>query len=344
MKKDTGRVWINFKELRAKLSFEDILAQYGVKVNRRGEQHVGPCPLPLHSGTRESAAFSANLEKGIFQCFGCKAKGNVLEFAALMEKVDVSNGHELREVAVRLQGKYFPEGASVRTRTRDATPAAKPVEQSELSIHVNAPLDFELKDLDFGHEYLSSRGLAAETMRAFGAGFCARGSLAGRIAIPLNDATGKLVGYAGRIVDEGRVSAKVPRDWYPEKRERGGVALEFRKDRILYNAHQQKPTLKRLVVVEDFASVWWLSQNGLPEAVATMGADCSDDQAELITSLVAPECLVWIVQSGNPDGERFGRSVLDQLAPYRFVRLVKLGEGRHPTDLPAATLKADFGL
>src|SRR5215469_3496287 len=98
--------WINFKELRASLDFEQVLRHYGVEIKRKGDQHHGFCPLPGHQGKRNSPSFSANLVKGIFQCFGCGAKGNVLEFAAMMERTDVRNGTELRKVALTLKGRF----------------------------------------------------------------------------------------------------------------------------------------------------------------------------------------------------------------------------------------------
>src|SRR2546423_13449362 len=101
--------WINFKELRAKLDFEQVLRHYGVEVKRRGVQHQGFCPLPNHRGKRNSPSFSANLERGIFQCFGCGAKGNVLEFAAMMEKADLGNGASFRSVAIGLQERFCPD-------------------------------------------------------------------------------------------------------------------------------------------------------------------------------------------------------------------------------------------
>jgi len=78
--------WIDFKALRARLDFAQVMEHYGVEVKRKGTQHTDFCPLPNHNGKRNSPSFSANLKKGIFQCFGCGAKGNVLDFAALMEK------------------------------------------------------------------------------------------------------------------------------------------------------------------------------------------------------------------------------------------------------------------
>ena len=106
--------WIDFKELRSKLDFEQVLRHYKVEVKRKGNQHHGFCPLPNHNGKKNSPSFSAQLEKGIFQCFGCGAKGNVLEFAALMEKADPKDGTALHKVAMELQKRFCPEPVTKR--------------------------------------------------------------------------------------------------------------------------------------------------------------------------------------------------------------------------------------
>jgi len=70
--------WVNFKELRAKLRFSDVLESYDVHLKVKGDRATGFCPLPHHprrEGKRHSPSFSANLARGIFQCFGCGAKG-----------------------------------------------------------------------------------------------------------------------------------------------------------------------------------------------------------------------------------------------------------------------------
>ncbi len=335
-----GRVWINFKELRGRLKFEDVLQYYKVEVRRKGDQHMGPCPLPGHDPRKTGPSFSANLDRGIFHCFGCGAKGNALEFAALMSGVDPKDGNALRKVAVELQQKFFPEGASTRTREtpRVSEPAAPPAQQAL----INPPLDFELKGLDASHQYFEAHGFARSTVAHFGVGFCSRGALKDRMAIPLHDDQGQLVGYAGRVVDDGAVSEANPCYLFPSGRERSGTAIEFRKSLFLYNGHRIKAPCDDLVVVEEFPSVWWLHQHGFPSVVALMGSECSDRQAELIVSLVKPSGRVRIIPSGNDVGERLAQSLLCGLSPHRFVRWMRLGKGRQPTDVPALTLKTDF--
>jgi DNA primase len=330
--------WIDFKQLRKSLSFEAVLRHYGVEPKIKGSQHHGFCPLPNHKGKKNSPSFSANLEKGIFQCFGCGAKGNLLEFAALMEGVDPSNGTELRNVAVMLQGRFCPAAGNDKREPAPEKPSdAKAAEH--LPLVVNAPLDFELKGLDQAHPYLRSRGFTPETIAHFGLGFTCRGSLKGRIAIPLHDQGAKLVGYAGRVTDDATIGEDNPRYRFPGKRERGGVLHEFRKTLFLYNGFRFVAPLDDLIVVEGFPSVWWLTQNGLPQVVATMGSDCSDRQVELVIALVKPTGRIWFMPDGDEAGMRFAQSFLVKVSPHRFVQWAKLAAEQQPTDYDGPHLK-----
>ena len=193
--------WVNFKDLRTRLSFEDVLRHYGVEVKRKGNQHQGFCPLPNHKGKKNSPSFSANLERGIFKCFGCGASGNVLEFAAMMENVDLEDGAAFRKVAVELQKQFCPEVERTPIGGKPTEAERKP-EPNELPVVINPPLDFELKGLDQDHPYLRGRGFASETIGYFGLGFCSRGLLKDRVAIPLHDHEGKLIGYAGTTLSQ----------------------------------------------------------------------------------------------------------------------------------------------
>jgi len=340
------KTWIDFKALRAKLDFERVLQHYGVEVKRKGKQHHGFCPLPNHQGKKNSPSFSANLERGIFQCFGCGAKGNVLEFAAMMEKADPKDGAALHKVAGELQKQFCPElgDASPETQKNPAKKPEKTGPENNLPVVINAPLDFELKGLDTEHMYLKGRGFTPETIKHFGLGFCSRGLLKDRVAIPLHDMTGALIGYAGRVVDDSKITEDSPRYRFPGTRERDRKLFEFRKTLFLYNGFRFREPVDDLIVVESFTSVWWLSQNGLPNVVATMGADCSEKQAELVVSLVKPSGHAWMLTDGDPAGDRHARSHFAKVSLRRFVRWVKMDEGKQPTDLSAEQLRTCFTL
>ncbi len=50
------------------------------------------------------------------------------------------------------------------------------------------------------------RGLTPETVNVFGVGYCPRGLMRGRVAIPIRNERGELVAYAGRAVTEDQGS------------------------------------------------------------------------------------------------------------------------------------------
>jgi len=340
MKKD----WIDFRALRARLDFAKVLEHYGVEVKRRGDQHMGFCPLPNHNGKRNSPSFSANLMKGIFQCFGCGARGNVLEFAALMEKVDPKDGQALRKVALALQERFCPVIGDIPSEQQRPEQPKPMVPADDANAIVNAPLDFELKGLVADHPYLLGRGFTIETIRRFGLGYCGRGLLKTRVAIPLHDSKGALIGYAGRVVDDSAINEENPRYRFPGERKKDGTVFAFRKTHFLYNGNRIGSFVDDLIVVEGFAAVWWITQHGLPNVVATMGSDCSERQAELIVALVKPNGRVWIMSDGDKAGDRHAQTMLPLIAPHRLVRWIRLSDGKQPTDLWGGQLKASFTL
>jgi DNA primase len=242
--------WINFKELRSKLRFEDVLRHYSINVKKRGTRVIALCPLPGHPARTDdsprTASLSIHLARNIFQCFGCKASGNALEFACRMEGFDPSDMEQFRKAAVRVAEVFGIDAGRHKEKARapkgDAGTDPKP-DQSASSpesagpVVINAPLNFELQHLDPKHPYLPDRGFQPETTARFGLGYCNRGLMQGRIAIPLHNPKGELVGYAGRITEDALISDECPKYRFPGSRKRGEVQHEFRKSLLLYNAH-----------------------------------------------------------------------------------------------------------
>ena len=94
--------WVSFAELRGRVSMENILGHYGLignlKPQKGGDELVGLCPF--HGETKGS--FHTSLSKNAWQCFGCKRHGNILDFVAAKEEVDIRQA-----AALMIQG-WFP--------------------------------------------------------------------------------------------------------------------------------------------------------------------------------------------------------------------------------------------
>jgi hypothetical protein len=77
---------INLKQSRLKklindnLKITDIAKSYGLKLKGKGNMTI----CPFHNDTQSSLGF--NDEKNIFHCFGCNAKGDIIEFKRRMKK------------------------------------------------------------------------------------------------------------------------------------------------------------------------------------------------------------------------------------------------------------------
>jgi DNA primase len=362
----TKTVWIDFKALRDKLNFTEVLKHYGVelKLKNGGARHQGFCPLPGHNGRRRSPSFSCDLKRGIWRCFGCGNGGDIIRFATFMQGLDPDNGQDVRKAALALSEdlglspseKPAPQNANghkLNSKPKRSTPvledrippedygdAHKNAEQVvACPAIVNAPLNFQLQ-VDGGHPYLKERGLTPEAIAYFGLGYASKGSMANRIAIPLYDEHGRLVGYAGRVVDDSQINEENPRYKFPGTREREGKRYEFHKSLLVYHLFQISAKVSELTIVEGFSSVWHLHQHGYLNTVALMGSDCSDAQIKLILQKVELDGQIALMPDGDVAGRRCAQALLERLSPYRYVRWLKLDEGQQPTDYTTEQLQA----
>ncbi len=329
--------WIDFKGIKSSVDFNQVLADYGIELKSKGHQEQGFCPLPQHEGKGRSPSFSVNTQKRIFQCFGCGAKGNIIDFVAFMEGFNPEDKDDFRKAAMLLQERY--RGAESANRKGEQMHEEEAVEDDHPRV-VNTPLNFELKRLNPDHANLKKRGLSRETVDHFGLGYCKQGLMKGRIAIPLHDADANLVGYAGRLVNDEAIAEDNPKYRLTGTRERDGTLYEFSKSRFLFNGHRISGPVSDLILVEGFFGTFWLHQQGYPNVLALMGSTCSDKQVEIMVDLIKPSGRLWIMSDGDEAGVRCAHELLAKVAPRRSARWAKLEEDKQPEDHSAESLAA----
>lgn len=108
--------WVDYKEIKAKVSIEQILGHYGLldKLRRKGDNLIGPCPI--HGGNNPGQ-FHVSTTKNAFHCFGnCKKGGNIIDFVCAMEKLDRDNQEEFRKAALLIQEWFLLETRVSNTR------------------------------------------------------------------------------------------------------------------------------------------------------------------------------------------------------------------------------------
>ena len=299
---------IDLARVKREASFEHLLAHYGVRTSGSGMQRMALCPF--HQDKKPSC--SINLERNVFHCFGCGAKGSVLDFVARMENVSIREAAaHIKEVCRLPNEGPLPHVSRLRTRVtyRRAT-SDQPLQ----------PLPFRLK-LDPSHPYLAARGITPELATVFGLGYCKVGThLQGWICIPVHDEHGVLVAYAGRQATDD-VPPGVPKYILP----RG-----FEKRRALFNLHRVAGA-EHLILVEGYWSVFRLHTLNLP-AVGLMGRVLFAEQQTLLIESGVRRLTLML------DGDRPGREATDAMLPRLatdfFVRVVCLPDRAQPDTVP----------
>ena len=265
--------FVDFKAVKAALTMEQVLEHYSLldKFKRSGDSLNGPCPI--HKGSNPTQ-FRVSLSKNGWNCFSeCKHGGNVLDFIARMDNVSIHAAalqaiewFHLDPAAMAADSR---EEAAVPVETPKAAdtprpaPATKPAPVQE-SGAPNKPLKFRLDKLEREHPYLAERGLTLETIVDFGMGYCAKGMMAERIAIPIHNANGEVVAYAGRWPGE-------PAEGTPKYK----LPQGFRKSLELFNLDRAIKESGPLVIVEGFFGCMKLHQLGCRKVVALMGSTLS---------------------------------------------------------------------
>lgn len=305
--------WVSFHELKQQVSMEDILRHYGMMegLRQKGDELIGLCPFHEES----KGSFYASTSKNAFHCFGCKKKGNILDFVAVKEGVTI------REAAVLIQGWFNIASQNAIEAPQTAREAQNGTQAP--SDQENSPLTFVLRNLDAKHPYLKERGVNKETVEHFGIGYCSRGLMKGRIAIPVHNEIGELVAYAGRYPGEP-----------PEGDERYKLPQGFVKSRVVFNLHQagEIGRDKGLIVVEGFFDVFRVSQAGYPNVVALMGSHLSPTQKELLVDSLGPQGKLTLLFDADDAGLACQAQCLEELSSQLFVKPVRLPEGGHQPD------------
>jgi len=299
---------INFNELKKRITITQVLEHYGLmdKMKKSGGQLRSACNLPEHQGSNNQA-FSVNIEKNCFQCFGCKAHGNILDFVMAMEKCEsVYKAGQLLE-------KWFcntvePVKKLVHTDSKK--------KESPVSSVANEPLQFALKNLECGHPYLLSR-VVPETIKHFGLGFCNKGMHKERIVVPIHNLKGELVAYAGRAIDKAT----------EETEGKYKFPANFKKGLELFNLWRVADFLrdgKALILVEGFFDVFRLYELGYTNIVALMGSALSDEQEGLLKKVLTSKSHLFLLFDSDEAGLACTKDVLTRMGWYCFVRAVSL--------------------
>ena len=333
--------FVDFKAVKAAITMEQVLEHYGIldQFKRGTDSLSGACPI--HKGSNPTQ-FRVSISKNIWNCFSeCKHGGNVLDFIARMDDVSILAAAnkaiewfhlDPEEMSVNSETEAAESGEAPKAGDAPRPRAAKlaPVQEKG---EPNKPLKFRLEKLEREHPYLAERGLTLETIVDFGIGFCAKGMMAERIAIPIHNPEGNVVAYAGRF--PGEPAEDTPKYKLPQG---------FRKSLELFNLDRAGKEPGPLVIVEGFFGCMKLHQCGCRRVVALMGSTMSMAQEELIKRHTDRNSQVIVMLDEDEAGRAGREDIAVRLAKFVFVKVHTFVEdGQQPENLSAEEVKQLLG-
>jgi DNA primase len=282
-------------EIRARADIVEIIGAQ-VRLRKTGRNWVGLCPF--HN--EKTPSFSVNAERGFFHCFGCNVGGSVFDFIMRVE------GFTFPEAVRSLAEKY---GVSL-PETHDAGPARGEREAmlraNEVAAQFFEHVLWKRPDAEQAREYLKSRGLNVETIRAFRLGYSPprpamlaaalerrdlveagvrlglvkqdsgerRDMFRARVMFPIRDAQGRVIAFGGRTLE----------DRQPKYLNSPESPL-YSKTRTLYGLFEARAAIQskdRVILVEGYFDVIAPWQAGFKEVVAGCGTALTVEQLRLL--------------------------------------------------------------
>jgi len=282
-------------ELIARSDILDVVSSY-VHLSKKGGNYFGLCPF--HN--EKTGSFSVSTDKQIYHCFGCKKGGGVINF--IMEIEGLTFPEAVRFLAKRA-GLEVPEETVDQESTR----------QRQRILDLNkAAARFFYENLQkpegaVALAYLEKRRISRKTAMNFGLGYSldqwdallttmvqkgftkaeliASGLVVqnkqgrlydkfrGRLMFPIIDHAGGIVGFGGRVLDNGEPK-------YMNTPE----TVVYSKRRVLYGLNLAKKTKRpNMILCEGNIDVITMHQAGFDNAVASMGTALTVEQTRLLS-------------------------------------------------------------
>lgn len=269
------------------MSAQEIISMFGLRnatVTR--DEILCSCPYSNHHqrGDR-NPSFRLNAEKGVYICFSCNERGNLVKLAQDILGMD-------RYEAVRtFDVELTPERIDEMVKKGYEPPKQLTPLQMDISSWKNAK-----------HDYWRYRGFTEETIGKWQLGYDAQEN---RVVVPIY-VGGELVGWSKRAVND-----------VDQPKWRHSADLD--KSHILFG--QDNFTGDSAIVVEAPLSVIMLDQYGVSNAVATFGCKMSDAQAKLLRNSYN-SVMIWY--DPDVPGQNGMREAVDKLEDFVDVYVVPL--------------------
>ncbi len=293
----TVRIAVNSvtEEVKQRINLVELIGR-SVQLRRVGNLYRGLCPFHQE----KTPSFYVRPQTNTWRCFGCDKSGTAFDW--LMEREHLDFGEALRQLAqeagVTLPTRREPEDEERRHRLYRILQQAQTYYEGLLAGTQGTK----------ARDYVSRRGLTAETVQAFGLGYAGSGNgllryldaegyseqelqSAGvigiaddgreydffreRLLFPIRDTQGRTIAFGGRSLED----AATPK--YLNSRD----TLLFHKQETLFAFDlARRPMIqeRQVVIVEGYMDALMAHQHGYRNVVATLGTAVTDRHLRLL--------------------------------------------------------------
>lgn len=335
------------EEIRATADIVEVVGDY-VKLKKSGSGFIGLCPFH----TEKTPSFHVTPRLGIYKCFGCGESGDVFSFVMQME--GISFPESLKTLADRygidIPDEYI-EGEDERTRQREGI----------LHVLKFAGLYFyrqllESDEAQSARNYLEKRGYEKKIWRSFGLGYASSNSsllkaaqkegineeylvqadlvkpsnrgdgyfdtFRDRLMFPIFNPSGKVIAFAGRILDEKKKTAKYINS---------SQTPVYNKSEVVYGVNFAKNEIRKeeeVILVEGYTDVITMNQFGIKNVVASSGTSLTAGQIKILQRYGNRIVMIYDADSAGQTAMVRGMNVA--LEQGMNVQLMELPDGEDP--------------
>lgn len=239
---------------------------------------------PYHNNTRTPAG-EVSKENGLFFCFSCQQTA------------------ELQELIMKMTGRsYFESIRFIKSKEKETNiedlvnkKLYKPKEFVQYDELLIKRLNNQALESPRALRYFEGRKITKKSMERFGLGYSDKQDM---VTIPVQSPDGMTIGFVARTI-EGKEFKNTP-----------GLP----KSKILFNLHRVKQSNKVYIVESSFDAIR-IDQVGFP-AVATLGANVSSSQIELLKKYFNEVC---IIADNDDAGNTMANKLIDKIGSKAYM-------------------------
>lgn len=338
----------SIEDLKNQVNIVDVVGRV-VTLKRAGTNFKGVCPF--HN--EKTPSFVVSEQKQIFTCFGCGAKGDVIEFVEKHYNLDFG------EAVEKIAGEY---GITLEKRSYDDNrDAYYEVNRQAAAFFYRAFTEQANK----GYSYMKNRGIDDAVLKKFGIGYAdeqwdslykyltekgvtkemllelglvseSKGKcydkFRNRVIFPIINTSGKVIGFGGRAIGDDN-----------PKYLNSAESRIFQKKNNLYGLNITRQEIGKsdnAILVEGYMDTISLYQGGVRNVVASLGTALTENQAKLLKRYTGEVVLSYDADSAGRAAALRGLDVLSKESCK--VKVLHVTDGKDPDEFIKKKGKTEF--